>query len=338
MPRARSSRARRPFLVIVVAAVILAFSGIGFAAATAATNNINRVPVFGLLDERADSDSGTNILMIGSDDRTGLSAEERSRLHVGQGDYGSNTDSMMIVHLADDGSVDVVSIPRDSLADIPEHTGPKGITSPASTQKINAAYSIGGPSLAVATVEKNTGVQIDHYMEINFAGFVSVVDSLGGVQLTLETPIDDEKAGINLSAGPQTLDGAEALGFVRARYFDPTSDLGRMQRQQQFIGATFKQALSPATLLNPVKLMTFLNATARAITVDDEFSNSEIWSLITRMRSVDPSQIVFQTVPVATDEEISGVGWVVTWDKAKSEAMFERLRTGSSVAGTPSTN
>lgn len=324
---AKGHRLRRIF--VFVAAGVLAISGLGFATATAVTNNVKRVPVFGIDNNRPPNQGGTNILLIGSDDRSGLSTEERSRLHVGQSEYGKNTDSMMIVHLANDGSVGVVSIPRDSFVDIPSHTGPKGITTPASSQKINAAYSIGGPSLAVATIEKNTGVHIDHFMEINFAGFVAMVDGLGGVPLCIKSPIEDEKAGLNLPAGNQTLDGPQALGYVRARSFDPSADLGRMKRQQTFLGATFKRATSPAVLLNPPRMISFLNAIASSITVDNDFSDEEIWSVIARMRSVSPSNITFQTIPIGGEQSTSSAGDVLVWDQTKANILFEKLRTGA---------
>ncbi len=321
-------RPRRRTIAVVVAAGVLAVSGIGYATASEVTGQVERVDVFSAVKNRPDNDGGTNILLIGSDDRTGLTKKERRELHVGQGEYGRNTDSMMVVHIADDGSIGVVSIPRDSYVEIPSHTGPTGVTSDASKQKINAAYSIGGPSLAVQTVEQATGVHIDHYAEINFAGFVSMVDGLGGVPICTKTPIVDEKAGLDLPAGEQTLDGAQALGFVRARYFDPSADLGRMKRQQQFLGAMFNQASSPSVLINPPRLLSFLNTAAGSITVDDNFSNAEMWGLMGKLRSVSPSAITFQTVPVGAEVNAGGVGSVVEWDTAKSEELFAKLKTG----------
>jgi hypothetical protein len=180
----------------------------------------------------------------------------------------------------------------------------------------------------VQTVEQATGVHIDHYAEINFAGFVAMVDGLGGVPICTKAPIQDEKAGLDLPAGEQSLDGAQALGFVRARYFDPSADLGRMKRQQQFLGAMFKQATSPAVLVNPPRLFTFLNTAAGSITVDDDFSNREMWSVLTKLRSLSPSAITFQTIPMGAELNASGVGSVIEWDPQKSEELFAKLKTG----------
>ncbi len=322
---------RRRTIGVVLAAGVLAASGIGYATASEVTGQVEHVDVFNNVNNRPDNDGGTNILLVGSDDRTGLSKKERKELHVGSGEYGRHTDSMMLVHIADDGSVGVVSIPRDSYVDIPAHTGATGVTSEASKQKINAAYSIGGPSLAVQTVEQATGVHIDHYAEINFAGFVSMVDGLGGVPICTKTPIQDEKAGLDLPAGEQTLDGAQALGYVRARYFDPSADLGRMKRQQAFVGAMFNQAMSPAVVLNPPRLLGFMNAAAGSVTVDEDFGNRQMWDIAGKLRSVSPSSVTFQTIPVGEELNVSGVGSVVTWDEQKSAALFDTLKTGAPI-------
>jgi len=329
-------RPRRRTVAVVVAAGVLAAAGIGYSAASEVTGQVQHVDVFNSVKNRPANDGGTNILLVGSDDRTGLSRKERKQLHVGQDDYGRHTDSMMLVHIADDGSIGVVSIPRDSYVDVPAHTGPTGVTSEGSKQKINAAYSIGGPSLAVQTVEQATGVHIDHYAEINFAGFVSMVDGLGGVPICTKAPIVDEKAGLDLPAGEQTLDGAQALGYVRARYFDPSADLGRMKRQQEFLGAMFNQATSPAVLINPPRLLTFLNSAAGSVTVDEDFSNSEMWSIMAKLRSVSPSAISFRTIPVGEELNVSGAGAVVVWDEQKSQELFAKLKTGEALTGSGS--
>ena len=328
-PASSDRHPRRRLVGVVGAAAVLVASGVGYAAASEVTGQVQRSDVFGLVSQRPENDGGMNILLVGSDDRTGLSVAERKKLHVGQSEYGRHTDSMMIVHVADDGSVGVVSIPRDSYVEIPAHTGSTGKTSPASKQKINAAFTIGGPSLVVQTVEKATGVHIDHFAEVNFNGFVTMVDGLGGVPICTKKPIVDQKAGLNLPAGQQTLNGTQALGYVRARYFDPSADLGRMKRQQGFIAAMFKQAMSPATLMNPARLMSFLNATAGSVTVDDGFSKREMWDLAAKMRSVNPSAITFQTIPLSGDTYEPGAGSVVKWDEAKAAELFAKLKTGA---------
>lgn len=332
MPTGRSpqSRARTPIRSIGVAlsAAILVISGVGYAAATGIASQVKREDVFGPMTGRPANDGGQNILVVGSDDRSNLTPQQRKALHTGKLDYGRHTDSMMIVHIADDGSVGVVSIPRDSLAEIPTYTSPSGHTTSSTKQKINAAYMIGGPTLAVETVEKNTGVRIDHYAEVNFAGFVSMVDSLGGVPVCTKTAITDEKAGLDLPAGTTTLNGAQALAYVRARYFDPSADVGRMKRQQTFLGSVFKKATSPVVLLNPTQFISFLDGAANSVTTDNQLDRAAMWNLISQLRSVSPSAISFQTVPIASEATEPGVGSVVVWDQEKSAALFAKLKTG----------
>jgi LCP family protein required for cell wall assembly len=138
---------------------------------------------------------------------------------------------MMLVHIGGDlGTVSVVSIPRDSLVTIPAHTGPDGVAISEHQGKINSAFATGGPAVTVQTVELATGLTVDHYVEVNFAGFLSMVDAVGGVDVCLETALQDELSGLDLPAGRQTISGPQALAYVRARYID--NDFGRSERQQ----------------------------------------------------------------------------------------------------------
>lgn len=320
-----------------LAAAVLTVSGAGYAAAVGITDQIHHITVFQGLADRPMERGGQNILLVGSDDRTGLSHSEKVKLHVGTADYGRHTDTIMIAHIADDGRVAFVSIPRDSYVSIPAYTNADGRTTSASHQKINAAYDIGGPQLIVRTVEEATGVRIDHYAEINFAGFVAMVDAVGGVEMTIPSPIHDEKAGLDLPAGTTNLSGPQALAYVRARYFDPTADLGRMKRQQAFIGALMQKATSPSVLMNPVKLMAFANAAASSLTVDEDMGRAQLWGLFESAQVGSANDVSFQTVPVAGETNKAGVGSVVTWDPASSRQLFNTLNTGQSLAvdGSP---
>lgn len=331
MGRALNSASRHPgrTAAALLSAGVLFTSGVGYAAAYHYTGKIEHVPVFAGLasaagQEPADTSEMT-VLLVGSDDRTGLSEKRRRKLHVGQDDYGRHTDSMMLVHVNRDNEVSVVSIPRDSLADIPAYTAEDGTMTQASQEKINAAYSIGGPELAVQTVEDATGVTIDHYAEVNFAGFVEMVNALGGVPVCTQTPIQDEKSGLDLPAGRSVLNGRQGLAYVRARYFDPTSDLGRMKRQQAFVASMFKKASSPTVLLNPVRFNSFLDAGISSIKTDDGLGRPQLMKLAQRLGGVDPSAVKFQTVPISGEAELPGVGSVVTWDEPKAQALFAEM-------------
>lgn len=330
-------RQRRRGLARVIglglAAAILTVSGVGYAAAVSVTDQIRHVDVFNGLSNRPLDGGGQNILLVGSDDRAGLSHAEKVKLHVGTADYGRHTDTIMIAHIADNGTVAFVSIPRDSYVEIPSFTDADGRTTPASHQKINAAYDIGGPQLIVRTVEAATGVHLDHYAEINFVGFVAMVDAVGGVEMTIPTPIHDEKAGLNLPAGTTNLSGPQALAYVRARYFDPTADLGRMKRQQAFVGALMQKATSPAVLMNPMKLMAFANAAAASLTVDEKMGRTQLWGLFESAQVGSASDVSFQTVPLAGEANKAGVGSVVTWDTNGARQLFSLLNSGQPLTG-----
>ncbi|MEI8080793.1 MAG: LCP family protein [Actinomycetes bacterium] len=334
--RRTTALGRRPLLLTatLAAALILAASGIGYATATEVTNQVKHTNVFGSVSNRPASAGGENILLVGNDDRSGLTAKERRQLHVGQDDYGSHAEPIMIVHAADDGSIGIVSIPRDSLVQIPTYVSPKGTTVPAHRAKINSAYSIGGAPLTVSTVERNTGVHIDHYAQIDFLGFVNMVDALGGVPVCFKKAVTDEKAGLNLPAGVTVLNGKQALAYVRARYLDGTSDYGRMKRQQTFLGSVFNQAMSPKVLLNPFQLMSFMNGAASSVTTDTGFDRQAIWNLAARFRGLSPSALTFTTVPT-TSEQVAGVGDVEVFDQPKAGEIFARLNTGKPVVDQP---
>ncbi len=151
----------------------------------------------------------------------------------------------MILSVPPGGKPALISIPRDSYVPIPGN----------GKNKINAAYAFGGPKLITQTVEQNTGLRIDGYVEVGFGGFVNVIDALGGIDLCLPKAIKDKDAHIDLPKGCQTLSGANALGYVRERHADPLGDLGRAKRQRQMLSAMIKKAASPASVINPVPLL-----------------------------------------------------------------------------------
>jgi len=219
----------------------------------------------------ADSGAGHNTLIVGSDGRSGLTTEQKKKLGTGDAE-GQRTDSIMILHTGGDKPT-LMSIPRDSYVSIPGHA----------KNKINASFSIGGPQLLVKTIETNTGIHIDNYMEIGFGGFASVVDAVGGVNICVARDMDDPKAHINLKKGCQQMDGPTALGYVRARYSDPEGDLGRAKRQRQFLAALMKEISSPSNLLVPWRLKGLGESGAQGLTVDKGMSMMQglrtMWNL-----------------------------------------------------------
>lgn len=205
--------------------------------------------------ERPESGDGTNYLIVGSDSRAGMTAEDKKKLHTGSAE-GKRTDSMMILHDGSNGPT-LISLPRDSNVEIPSFKGSdSGKLYPARGQhtKLNAAYAMDGPELLVRTVEFNTGLHIDHYVEIGFGGFAKIVDAIGGVELDIPKAFKDKKSGADFEAGKQTLNGEQSLAFVRTRYAFAGSDLDRTKNQQKFLAALASQTATASTILNPFKL------------------------------------------------------------------------------------
>ena len=236
--RPRPGRAKRVVTVLVVA--LLAWAAFIVVTPVHAWSQVTRENTTPTGSRPAAAD-GHTYLLVGSDSRAGLTAAERKALGVGGDASGRRTDSIILVHTpGGSGKPVLISIPRDSYLPIPGH----------GRNKVNAAFAIGGPKLLAKTLEQATGLPIDGYVEIGFGGFAGVVDSLGGVEVCVKRNIKDAKAHINLKKGCQTLDGKNALGYVRARYSDPKGDLGRAERQRQFLGAIMKKAATPATVLS----------------------------------------------------------------------------------------
>jgi LCP family protein required for cell wall assembly len=196
--------------------------------------------------------------------------------------------------------------------------------------KLNAAYALGGPALLAQTVEKNTNLRLDHYIEIGFGGFAGIVDSVGGVEMCLDKPINDPLAGINLPAGCQELDGANALGYVRTRA-TPRADLDRVLHQRQFVAALMDKVTSPATLINPFRMIPMLADVPDAITLDEGDHLHNLPSLGFAMAGASSGETVSTTVPMSGIRNVGKIGSVVLWDEAKSKQLFDALRTDAPV-------
>ncbi|MET8002984.1 LCP family protein [Nonomuraea glycinis] len=261
-------------------------------------------------DRPADT-PGTNWLLVGSDSRKGLSAAQRRKLATGRS-AGQRTDSMMLLHLPDTGDrPTLVSLPRDSAVTIPG----KG------RNKLNAAYAIGGPPLLVQTVETVTGVHIDNYMEIGFAGFVDIVDAVGGVEIDVRAAVNDPKAGLKLKKGKQILTGGQALGYVRTRKGGALPDFERTKRQRQFLSAVVKKAASPGVLINPFTSLPLASAATEAVAVDN---GTGVFDMLSLGLAMGDSPVT--TVVPFGGSEIAGGGTAVKWDRTKALALFNALK------------
>ncbi|HWU07596.1 MAG TPA: LCP family protein [Streptomyces sp.] len=236
-----------------------------------------------------------NILLIGSDTRSGDNSA------YGRDDGGSQrSDTTILLHLAADrGSATAVSIPRDLMAEVPScHTTDGKVTRKQFAQ-FNSAFEIGGTACTIRTVEKMTGVRVDHHMVIDFNGFKDMVDAVDGVEVCLKEPVDDTAARLKLPAGRQKLDGEEALGYVRARKsIGDGSDTERMDRQQKFLGALVNKMQSNGVLLNPTRLYPVLDAATRSLTTDPGLDSlRDLYDLVRGMRNVPTEKVQFLTVP-----------------------------------------
>ncbi|MFD8003780.1 LCP family protein [Streptomyces mirabilis] len=277
--------------------------------------------------DRPDTGKGTNYLIVGSDSRAGMSAEEKKKLHTGSAE-GKRTDSMMILHVGDSGDT-LISLPRDSNVTIPTYKGSaSGKTFPGTGRqvKLNAAYAEDGPTLLVRTIEYNTGLHIDHYVEIGFAGFANIVDAVGGVEMTLDQGFKDKYSGADFKAGKQTLNGEQALAFVRTRHAFAASDLQRTKNQQKFLSALAHQVATPGTVLNPFKLYPTMGSGLDSLTVDKDMSLWDLGSMFWAMKGVTGGSGKSMNMPIS-----GSTGGNLVWDKAKVKTLVDELKNDQTV-------
>jgi LCP family protein required for cell wall assembly len=331
----RGARRRRRTLMTAgtMSAAVLLFSGGGWVFQDYVLSNIRRVDAFEGLKNRPDAgpEGSMNILLAGVDRREGLTARQIADLHLGRVG-GQRSDTMMLVHISSrHDKVTVVSLPRDSLVTIPAHRsngseGAKGSDVGDRQGKLNWAYMYGGPALTIQTIERATGVHIDHYIEVNFLGFLKVVNALGGVTVCTDQPINDPKSGLRLPAGTSNVDGPTALAYSRARYtLTGGSDLGRIDRQQQFMSSVVHKALT-----EPTRFPGFLDASLGAIRVDKGLSRDTLRALATQMRGMSTDRIAFATVPLADSNYMTPINGgprqsTVLWDTRSGDELFQEI-------------
>jgi LCP family protein required for cell wall assembly len=307
---------------------ISAISWAGLGRITAA---IPRVDAFAGLENRPKKESSAvNYLIVGSDTREGLSREEIKRLKVGGTDVaaGKRSDTMLLIHISKKrDKAAIISIPRDSYALIPEHNNSQGKVIPAAYSKINSAYNWGGAPLLIETLESMSDLRIDHYVELNFVGFVRMVDALGGVEICTKKDINDPKSHLTLPAGTHVLDGVDSLKFVRTRVFDGLGDLGRMKRQQEFASAMLRKATSAGVLLNPVKMVDFINSALDSVVTDEGLSQGDLLTLGKQLRNLSASNVRTLTIPLKYyNYNKNGVSAAVLWDPVLAPELFERIK------------
>ncbi|WP_405937033.1 LCP family protein [Streptomyces sp. NBC_00726] len=271
-----------------------------------------------------------NILLIGSDSRAGDNRE------YGRDDGGSQrSDTTILLHLAANRkSATAMSVPRDLMVDIPVcHKADKTATR-AQFAQFNWAFEMGGTACTIRTVEKMTGIRIDHHMVIDFSGFKDMVDAVHGVEICLKEPVDDKDAHLKLAAGRHKLNGEQALGYVRARKsLGNGSDTDRMDRQQQFLGALVNKVQSNGVLLNPTRLYPVLDAATKALTTDPGLDSlKDLYDLVRGMRDIPTEKVQFLTVPRQPYHLNRNRDELVQPDADK---LFKQLRDDKPVAVVP---
>ena len=264
---------------------------------------------------------GTAVLLVGSDGRDQLTEQQRGELGTGDTE-GRRTDSMMLLYQPPSGKSVLLSLPRDSWVSVPGN----------GNAKLNAAYAWGGAPLLIQTIEENTGIRIDGYLEVGFLGVVEAVDAVGGIEVCLDEPIQDRDSHLDLPAGCQNLDGKTALGYVRMRKADPRGDVGRMERQREVIGKVAKKALNPLTLLNPVAYWNLNLAVAHTLGRGADTGPFEAAAGGQVFMGAALGSGYSLSVPVADANATRGGESVMLWDEDASQAVFEAIKSGNTEA------
>lgn len=280
-------------------AIIVSLAGYGWYQGLVGNVTTTEVDTDEWGERPVDVDGIMNLLVLGSDVRTGDNAD--------YGDAeGERADTMLIASIdVDSGSATLVNLPRDLLVDLPGCDPGDGYEGMSPQQgMISSAMTFGGVGCQWRAVEEATGVHLDHFIMMDFIGFKDMVDALGGVEMCVPEPVDDPKAQLELDAGLQVLDGEDSLGFVRSRYAQGDgSDLSRIDRQQEFMGAMLREALSSEVMSNPATVTEFLGAVTDSITTDDDLSVDTMADIAVSMREIDLDQVQFVTVPTEAHPE-----------------------------------
>ncbi|KGN31619.1 LytR family transcriptional regulator [Knoellia sinensis KCTC 19936] len=278
-------------------------------------------------------DSGPlNILLMGSDVRQGAGNEE-----YGSGDWepGQHSDTNILMHISGDReSVTMVSIPRDSMVPSPPESGGEGCNGDIpeeqwEVRQWNKNFNLGGPGCVIRTLEGNTDIFINHFAVVDFSGFKGMVDALGGVPVCTPVAIDDPQAEFTLAAGRHTLNGEQALGYVRTRKsVGDGSDIGRIKRQQAFLSSVAQQATDSKLLLRPDKLLRFLGAATSSLQMDEDFGLGPMKTIAESVKGIGVDKIQFVTVPTeAYPEDDNRVQWAPAADQ-----LWEAIRTDQDIS------
>lgn len=305
--------------------VATAMAGVGFYYAKQLTGNITADNALNWTPNAQPAPTPgepINILLMGSDTREGKNGKGYG--HVAD-IAGARSDTTILLHISGDRTRALaVSIPRDSQVQLPVCKTTNGTTGGGYTSRFNEAFEIGGPSCTVKAVQQLTGVPINHYLVVDFTGFKNVVSALGGVEVCLKEAVNDPKSRLNLPAGKSVVHGEQALAFVRARYaLGDGSDIGRIERQQEFLSSAIRKATSAGVLVNPPKLYKVLQAGTKSLTTDPGLANFDaLKDLAVNGSGVKPSDITFATVPWTANAD----GGTVSWVPSQADELWKAIR------------
>jgi LCP family protein required for cell wall assembly len=250
-----------------------------------------------------------NVLVMGSDTRDGA-GNNIDGLKGG----GERSDTTILLHLsADRKRAYGISIPRDLLVDRPECKKENGTKIPGATNTMwNGAFALGGPACTIQQFEQITGIRLDHFVVVDFEGFVGMVDAIGGVEMCIPEDIDDPAHDIHIAAGTRKLKGKQSLNYVRERYVvGDGSDVGRMKRQQAFIASMAHRVVTAGTLARPDRLIRFLDSATKSLTVDPGLKNvTKLAELGNQFKGIGLDNIQFITIPImAAPSDPNRLAW-----------------------------
>lgn len=302
--RPRKKRRKWPIVLIIVLALVIGWPGFLI------VHGNNKMEHMDALSGAADT-PGTTYLIVGSDKREEGGIDDPTE--------GQRADTIMLMQVPESGDTSLVSIPRDAYVEIPEY----------GADKINAAYSLGGPELLVSTVENLSGMTVDHYVEVSMSGVSSLVDAVGGVNLCLDYDVSDKKSKLEWTAGCHDVDGETALAFSRMRYSDPKGDLGRGERQRQVVSKVIQEAATPVTLINPVRQYKLVDAAATTLAMDNDSGITNLAGAALGLRGVMGDDGLMGAPPIESLNYRTPSGAsAVLLDTETIDSFFEKMKNG----------
>ena len=318
---------------ILATVLVVSTSLVAYARWRTVYDSIKRVAVSSadLGKHRPPYTAALNILVLGSDSRVGSNGHGNASVIT-----GARSDTVMLLHIAPGHQrADIISFPRDSMIPIyacaaDTKDGFPGQQAQSGLEPLNSSFAYGGPVCVWKTLEQLTNIRIEHFVEVNFSGFQSIINDVGGVSVCLPTAINAPAAGLNLPAGKQVVTGAQALAFVRAREgVGDGSDLERIQRQQFFLDAVVQKLKSTNLLADPARILNVVSDAAKSMTVDSGLDPATMLKIADSMRSLNSSAVDFVSVPnglYAADPN------KVQWTQPAADQLFQAIASDKTVS------